>query len=97
MGRHADTAPTPPPPPPRPLLVVPEPPPPEPVPDSGHFRLILGVVAMLCSTALATSMVLAGHTTTVGGLLALVLIVYGVVKVVDLLRKTFLALLDRFS
>ncbi len=92
MARHAEpVTPTPPPPPPRPLLVEQD------ESDDGHFGLILGVVAMLCATALATSMVLAGHTATVGGLIALVLIVWGAIRVTALLLKIVQAVLNRFQ
>ncbi len=99
MGRHADPAPTPPPPPPRTLLVDRDPVPEEPEePDHeyGNPTLILGVVAMLCVTALATSMVFAGHGDSVGGLLIACVLAGGAVKIVDLLRKIVQAVLDHF-
>jgi hypothetical protein len=89
MARHAQ--PTPPPPPPRTLLVEPDP-----EPDDGHFGLILGVVAMLCTTALMSFMVMAGNGDSVGGLLIACVLAGGAVKIVDLLRKIILAILDHF-
>jgi hypothetical protein len=98
MARHAER--TPPPPPPRTLLVDRDPVPEEQLEESdhesGHYTLILGVVAMLCATALATSMVVAGHGDSVGGLLIACVLAGGAVKVVDLLRKIILAVLDHF-
>ncbi len=101
MARHAERERTPPPPPPRTLLVDRDPVPEEQQleefdHESGHYTLILGVVAMLCATALATSMVVAGHGDSVGGLLIACVLAGGAVKVVDLLRKIILAVLDHF-
>jgi hypothetical protein len=90
MARHAEPA-TPPPPLPRTLRVEPEP-----ETERGHVRLIVGVVAMLCATALATSMVAAGHGDSVGGLLIACVLAGGLVKVVDLLRRIVQAVLDHF-
>jgi hypothetical protein len=51
---------------------------------------------MLCVTALATSMVFAGHGDSVGGLLIACVLAGGAVKIVDLLRKIVQAVLDHF-
>jgi hypothetical protein len=89
MARHATSPEVPPL--PQQLLVEPDP-----EPDDGHFGLILGVVAMLCATALMSFMVMAGHGDSVGGLLIACVLAGGAVKVTDLLRKTVLAILAHF-